>query len=72
MESVCTLRLGLSFLMKSISKNKQSNLPWHFLKIAAILRFRETFASYRMFVFSNALEKVSGCVTDIIYIAQIT
>ena len=64
--------------MKSISKTKQSNLPWHFFKnsetifihkIAAILRFRETFASCRIFVFSNALEKVSGCVTDIIYIA---
>ena len=33
MESVWIFKLGLWFLMNSISKTKQSNLPWHFLKI---------------------------------------
>ena len=32
MESVWIFKLGLSFLMKSISNTKQSNLLWHFLK----------------------------------------
>ena len=33
MESGWIFKLGLSFLMKSISNTKQSNFPWHFLKI---------------------------------------
>ena len=32
MESVWILKLDLRFLMYSISKTKQSNFPWHFLK----------------------------------------
>jgi len=32
MESVWVFKLGLRFLMKSISNTKQSNLLWHFLK----------------------------------------
>ena len=74
MESVCRFKLGFSLLIKSVSKTKQSNLLWHFLrilkrlsliqKIAATARFSEMLANSRIFVFSNALEKVSGCVTD--------
>ena len=32
MEFFWTFKLGLRFLMNSISKTKQSNFPWHFLK----------------------------------------
>ena len=34
--------------------------------------FSEMFANCRIFVFSNALEKAAGGVTDIISIAQMT
>ena len=32
----------------------------------------KVFSDSRIFVFSNALVKVSGCITNIIYITQIT
>ena len=60
MESVWISKLGLRFLMHSISKTKQSNFPWHFLK------------TLNCFSFSNELMKVSGCVPRIICTAQIT
>lgn len=61
--------------MKSISKtSKQSNLLWHFLiRTSKQLSFKRSLplcASVRClpiaekFAFSKALEKVSGCVTD--------
>ena len=80
MESVWIFKLGLWFLMNSISKTKQSNLPGTFLKfwlvffqeVVATVSFHEMSTDRRIFVLSNALMKVSGCVPDIICIAQIT
>ena len=40
MESVWIFKLGLSFLMKSISNTKQSNFPWHFLKTVNWFSFK--------------------------------
>ena len=37
MESDCTLRLGLSSLIKSISNTRQSNLLLHFFKMLKLL-----------------------------------
>ena len=41
-------------------------------KIAPTARFMKVLANCRIFVFSDTLKKVSGCVADIICIAQIT
>ena len=40
MESVWVFKLGLRFLMKSISNAKQSNLFWHFLKTVHWFSFK--------------------------------
>ena len=41
-------------------------------KVAPTMRIMKMFADCRIFVFRNTLKKVSGCVADIICIAQIT
>ena len=41
-------------------------------KVAPSMRFMKMLGDCRIFVFSNTLEKSSGCVADIICIAQIT
>ena len=78
MESVWIFKLGLVFLMKSISNTNQSNLPWHFLKTVNWFSYKRLLLPWAskkcllIFVLSNALMKVSGCVPDIICIVQIT
>ena len=72
MESACIFSLGLSLLLSSISKTKQIKLAFAFLKnfetaffrkIVATVHFCVMFANCRIFVFSSAFEKVSGCAT---------
>ena len=71
MESVWIFKLGLWFLMNSISKTKQSNLPGTFLKfwlvffqeVVATVSFHEMSTDRRIFVLSNALTKHFGLCT---------
>ena len=44
MESALTFKLGLSFLILSISNTKKSNLPWHFFRILRVTdsKYRES------------------------------
>ena len=76
MESVCVFKLGLRSLIQSISYTRQSN----FLSLSenskltvslgrrAPVGFQKVFYDRRVFM----LVKVSGCVSDIICIGQIT
>ena len=56
MKSVWIFKLGLRFLLNSISETKQTNFPWHFLnsklvffqKVVAIASFHEMSTDYRI------------------------
>lgn len=56
MESACTFNFGLSFLIKSTSSIKDSNLEV-FTKITCTERSSDMFSNCRILVFSNTLKK---------------
>ena len=78
-ESIWIFKLGLRFLQNSISNNQifpgtflKLLIGFFFQEVVAAVSFYEMSTDCRMFVLSNALMKVSGCVPDLICIAQIT
>ena len=80
-ESFWVFSPGFSSLINN-SNIKQSNFVLHFLKIENCLSFKSDFdrpamvfqvsSNCRMFMLANALVQVSGCVPNIICVAQIT
>ena len=82
-ESFWVFSPDFSSLINNISNIKQSNFDLHFLKTENCLFLKQDFdrprpskyivsSSCRMFMLANALVQVSGCVPDIICVAQIT
>ena len=66
-----------SSLINNISNIKQSNFDLHFLKTENCLSFKSVFdrplsSKCLPIMLANALVQVSGCVPDIICVAQIT
>ena len=78
-ESFWVFSPGFSSSINNISNIKQSNFDLHFLKTFFVLQIGlrqamvfQVSSNCRMSMLADALMQVSGCVPDIIYVAQIT